>query len=41
MATYKEWAKKASLEKFWNGVRLEEEEWEYFEIRGCRRLYHD
>ena len=24
-------------EKLWNGVRLEEEEMEDFEIRGCRK----
>ena len=27
--------KKGYLEKFWNGVRLEEEEREDLEIRGC------
>ena len=38
MATYKEWTKKGSLEKFGNGVHLENEEREDLEIRGYRRL---
>ena len=33
--------KKGSLEKIWNGVRLEEEEREDLEIRGCRRLQQE
>ena len=32
--TITEWMKKGYLEKFWNGVHLEEEEKEYLEI--CR-----
>ena len=36
MTTCKEWKKKGNLEKFWNGVHLEEEEKEDLEIRGCR-----
>ena len=32
MAMCKEWMKKDSLEKIWNGVRLEEEERENLEI---------
>ena len=32
------WMKTGSLEKFWNCVRLEEEERKNLEIRGCRRL---
>ena len=41
MATYKEWIKKDSLEKFWNGVHLKDKEREDFEIRGCRRLQQE
>ena len=44
MATYKELMKKSYLEKFWNGVHLEEEEEEEeeeekedLEIRGCKK----
>ena len=32
-----EWMKKGYLEKCWNGARLEEENKEVFEIRGCRK----
>ena len=35
MATCKEWIKKSSLEKYGNGVQLEEEK-EDLEILGCR-----
>ena len=38
MATCKEWTKKGSLEGFWNGTHLEDEEREDLEIRGCKRL---
>jgi hypothetical protein len=38
MATCKEWTKKGSLKKIWNGVHLEEGEREDLEIRGCKRL---
>ena len=44
MATCKGWMKKGDLEKFWNGVHLEEEEEEEeeeekedLEILGCRK----
>ena len=39
IVTYKEWMKKGSRKKKWNGVRVEEEEREDLEIRGCRRLH--
>ena len=32
------WTKKGSLEEFWNGAHLEDEEREDLENRGCRRL---
>ena len=41
MATCKEWTKKGSLEKNWDGVHLDDEEKEYLEIRRCRRLQQD
>ena len=33
--------KKDSLEEFWNGAHLKDEEREYLEIYGCRRLQKD
>ena len=36
MATCKEWMKEATLEEFWNGVQLEEEKKEDFQIHGAR-----
>ena len=33
MATWKQWIEKGSLEKFWNGVQLEDDEKEDLEIR--------
>ena len=41
MGTYKEWMKKGSLEKFWKGVHLEDEEKEDHEIRGCKTLQQE
>ena len=41
MATYKEWKKKGSLEKFWNGIHLEEEEKKDLEIHGRRVLQQE
>ena len=41
MTTCKEWMKNDSLEKFWNGVPLEEEEKEDLEIRECRKLQQE
>ena len=41
MATCKGWTKKGSLEEFWNGVHLEDEEREDLKIRGCRRLQEE
>ena len=32
---------KDSLEKFWDGVHLENEQREDLEIRGCRRLQQE
>ena len=42
MATCKDWMKKGYLEKFWNGVHLEEEEEkEDLEIQGYRKLQQE
>ena len=41
MATYKGWTKKGSLEEFWYGDHLKDEEREDLEIRGCRRLQQE
>jgi hypothetical protein len=41
MATWKQWAKKASLEEFWNGAHMEDEERKYLGIPGCRRLQQE
>ena len=41
MATCKEWTKKGSLEEFWNGAHLKDEEREDLEIRGSRRLQQE
>ena len=37
----KEWIKKGSLEKFWNGVQLERQEKEDLGIRGCKKLQQE
>ena len=37
----KEWTKKGSLEEFWNGAHLEDEEREGLGTRGCRRLQQE
>ena len=41
MAMYKRWTKKGSVEEFWNGAHLEDEEGEGLEIRGCRKLQQE
>ena len=41
MTTWKEWMKKGSLDKFWNGVQQVEEEKEDLEIRGCWKLQQE
>ena len=41
MATCKGWIKKGSLDEFWYGAHLEDEEREDLEIRGCRRLQQE
>ena len=41
MTTCKIWAKKGSLEEFWNGAHLEDEEREDLEIRGGSRLQRE
>ena len=40
MATCEEWMKKDYLQKFWNGVHLEEER-EDLLIGGCRKLQQE
>ena len=41
MATCKRWTKKGSLEEFWNGAHLEDEEREDLGIPGGRRLQQE
>ena len=41
MATCKEWMKEGYLNKFWNGVNLEDEKTEQLEICGYRRLQQE
>ena len=41
MATCKGWTKNGSLEEFWNGAHLEDEEKEDLEIRGCTKLQQE
>ena len=37
MAMCKEWMKEDYLEKYWNGIHLEEEGKEDLRIHGCRK----
>ena len=41
MITCKEWTKKGSIEQFWDGDHLEDEEKEDLKIRGRRRLQQE
>ena len=41
MAKCKGWTRKGSLEEFWNGAHLEDEEREDLEIRGYRKLLQE